>query len=59
MEQDKKEEVEVYQVRTCQGADGAPLEAGGGGWACARLRVNGRIQRLQKVGGEPLGRGIC
>jgi hypothetical protein len=30
LEQDEKEEVGVYQVGTCQGADGAPLETGGG-----------------------------
>jgi hypothetical protein len=30
LEQDEKEEVRVYQVGTCQGADGASLETGGG-----------------------------
>jgi hypothetical protein len=30
LEQDEKEEVGVYQVGTCQGADGAPLKTGGG-----------------------------
>jgi hypothetical protein len=30
LEQDEKEEVGVYQVGTCQGAGGAPMETGGG-----------------------------
>jgi hypothetical protein len=30
LEQDEKEEVGIYQVGTCQGAVGAPLETGGG-----------------------------
>ncbi len=34
LEQGEKEEVEVYQVGTCQGTDGAPSETGGGAVIC-------------------------
>ncbi len=58
LEQDDEEEVKVYQVGTCQGADGASLETGRGAGMHPPAGQHGSV-KASEGGWQAPSRAIC